>query len=379
MDPALAHARAIYEWFFAGSAFVLGTVVGSFLNVCIYRLPLGLSVNEPRRSFCPQCKAPIEWYYNLPVIGWLILRGRCAKCHGAISVRYPLVELLTGILFLMVWLRPREDAAAPFPLLAFPYMVFVALLIVATFIDFDHLMIPDEITLGSVGAGLLLSLAIPQLMGVDAPLEGLFWSAVGAAVGYATLRAVVEAGKLALGKKKIVLPKAEDFTWKRQGDDAELAIAGEIDRWSEFFSRETDELTLHCERLTLAGQSHENVTLRCFFDRVVLGEKTHPLDKLDAFSGRMREFVFPREAMGLGDVKLIAGIGAFLGWKAVFFSIASASFIGSFVGLSLLIGPKKARSLKIPFGPYLSAGALLWLFAGPQLVQWYLHFVRAGP
>jgi leader peptidase (prepilin peptidase)/N-methyltransferase len=378
MNPANPFERTVYAWFFGAFAFVLGTMIGSFLNVCIYRLPLGLSINEPRRSFCPHCRAPIAWYHNLPLVGWLWLRGRCANCRGPISVRYPLIELLTGVLFLLVWLRPQADAMAPFPILAFPYWIFVALLIVATFIDFDYLMIPDEITLGCVGAGLALSFAIPQLMDAESHLEGLLWSAIGAAAGYLTLWGVVEAGKLALGKKRIVLPQTEDFTWTRHGGDAELVIGADKDQWSEFFDRPaTDQLVLQCEQLALAGKQYENVTLRCFYDRAVLADKTYPLDTLDAFSGRLREFVIPREAMGFGDVKLIAGIGAFLGWKAVFFSIAAASCVGSVIGVGLMLLGPKARSVKIPFGPYLSLGALLWLFAGPGLVQWYLQLFRA--
>ena len=121
-------------------------MVGSFLNVCIYRLPLGMSVNEPQRSFCPNCKAQIAWYHNLPIVGWLWLRGRCANCHQPISARYPAIELLTGLLFLAVWRHFQQEW-----ILVLPGVIFVSLLIVATFIDFDHFIIPDEITIGGDG------------------------------------------------------------------------------------------------------------------------------------------------------------------------------------------------------------------------------------
>ena len=361
-----------YEVLFGVTACVLGAVVGSFLNVCIYRLPLGMSVNEPKRSFCPNCKAQIAWHQNLPVVSWLALRGRCANCHQPISIRYPLVELLTALLFLAVWWRFRDAWV-----LLLPCWIFVSLLVVATFIDFDHFIIPDEITIGGTVVGLLMSLAVPELMGETSHATGLLWSAVGAAVGYATLWLVVEAGKKAFGKKRVVLPEPEEFTWTRQGDDAALVIAGETDTWSEFFSREKDQLVLQCERLTLAGREHANVALQCYYNRVVLDGKTHALDKLDAFSGRLTEFIFPREAMGMGDVKFIACVGAFLGWRAVFFTVAAGSLVGSVVGLSVLALGPKARSLKLPFGPYLAAGALVWLFVGPEVVQWYLKFIRA--
>ena len=366
MNPAVA-----YETLFAWVAFVFGAVVGSFLNVVIYRLPLGLSVNEPKRSFCPHCKAPVAWYHNIPVAGWLWLRGRCASCQASISPRYPLVELLTGALFLAVWLHSDW-------LLAIPYWVFVSLLIAATFIDFDHFIIPDEITLGGTVAGVLCGLAFPRLLGVESPVLGLLWSVVGAVVGFLTLFAVVELGKLAFGKKRVRLEPAQDFTWEQrpEEEDAELRIGGETDRWSELFLRPKDEFVLQCERLALAGREHENVTLRCFADRLRLQETDYPLKGIQNFSGRASEYVFPREAMGFGDVKFIACIGAFLGWKAVFFTVASASMIGSIVGLgALALGPK-ARSAKLPFGPYLALGALLWVFAGPAMVGWYLGWLR---
>src|SRR6476646_12075227 len=138
-------------------AFVLGACVGSFLNVCIYRLPLNLSVNQPRRSFCPSCKTQIPWHQNLPLVSWLLLRGHCAKCGAPIVVRYFAVELLTALFFLIIWKSfPWQIAIA--------YWVFIALVIAATFIDFEHFIIPDELTIGGTVAGIVASLAEPELM-----------------------------------------------------------------------------------------------------------------------------------------------------------------------------------------------------------------------
>jgi leader peptidase (prepilin peptidase)/N-methyltransferase len=363
-----------YYDLFAAFAFVLGAIVGSFLNVCIYRLPLGLSVNEPRRSFCPHCRAQIPWYYNLPLLSWLWLRGRCASCGKPIAVRYPLVELLTAALFLLVWHQFRDAW-----ILVLPYWIFVGLIIVATFIDFDYFIIPDEITVSSIVAGVLLSFSIPQMMDVESHTLAFLWSLLGAGVGYATLRLVVEAGKLAFGRKRVVLPEPQSFAWRATGGgDAELTIGADVDVWSDFFSREKDELVLKCDQLFLAGQERGEAVLRCFFDRVELAGKAYRLESVEEFSGTLREFVFPREAMGLGDVKFIAGIGAFLGWRAVFFTVAAASLIGSVFGIALLLFGPKARSLRVPFGPYLALGALLWMFAGPALVRWYLALVHIG-
>lgn len=371
-DPSAAAYEALFRTF----AFVLGAVVGSFLNVVIYRLPLGLSVNEPKRSFCPLCKAPIRWYHNLPIVGWLILRGKCADCGARISVRYPAVEALTGLLFLAVWLRVDW-------LLAFPLWTLTALLVAATCIDFDHLIIPDEITWGGAAAGVLFSLGIPRLHGETNPALGLVWALVGAAAGYGLLWGVVEAGKLMFGRKRVRLPQVEPFTWKKvatpEGDDAELLIGNEpADKWSELFSREKDLLVMTCETLSIAGRAElRDVSLRCFYNRLELPDGTAlPLDGLETFSGRVREFVFPREAMGFGDVKFLACIGAFLGWKAVLFCVAAGSGLGSVVGLGVMLFGAKARSLRLPFGPYLAAGALAWMFAGPELVAWYGQLLR---
>src|ERR1043166_1087802 len=136
--------------------FALGCIVGSFLNVCIYRLPLEQSIVSPP-SHCPQCKYSIPWYLNVPLVTWLSLRGKCKNCGAPISVRYFLVELLTGLTFLACWLSFGRTSAW----LALVYAFFLSGLVAATFIDFEHFIIPDEITLGGMGAGVLCSFLLP--------------------------------------------------------------------------------------------------------------------------------------------------------------------------------------------------------------------------
>lgn len=370
-------ALAFYDRLFAIFAFVLGAVVGSFLNVCIYRIPLGLSVNEPRRSFCPHCKKQIPWTQNLPLISWLALRGKCANCRAPIAFRYFGVELLTAALFLAVWLHCW--AAGPW-VLAFPYWIFVGLLVVATFVDFEHFIIPDEITIGGTAAGVLLSFAIPPLMQSSLPARLLesnlwsgLWSILGAAVGFGVLWTVVELGKKVFGKKRLVFDPAENFTWTRDGDDAELQIGEEKMRWSDLFSRESDLLVMQCTRLELEDGVQENTEIRFFYDRLISSRGESALEKLDRLSGTVREIVIPREAMGFGDVKFIAAIGAFLGWQAVLFTVMCASVIGALIGLLTIVVGRREWSAKIPFGPYLALGALVWLFAGWEIVGWYLR------
>jgi leader peptidase (prepilin peptidase)/N-methyltransferase len=366
----VADPIASYQFFSDVLAFVLGAVVGSFLNVCIYRLPLNLSVNQPRRSFCPACKKEIPWQQNLPLISWLVLRGRCASCGNKISFRYFVVELLTASLFLAIWMN--------FPWqLAIAYCVFVSLLIVATFVDFEHFIIPDEVTLGGVAAGVVASFLWPALMATDRRLVAFITAVASAVLGYGLLWIVLEVGKIAFGKKKIRFEKPTPFIWTRKGEDADFVVGEERGLWSEYFSREKDLLLLHCDEAVIDTRSLGSVTLRFRYDRLMMADEALPLDKIDRITGVVRELQIPREAMGRGDLKFLASIGAFLGWRAVLFSIFAGSLLGSLVGLTTFVIGKRVWSAKLPFGPYLASGALIWLFFGNFLVRWYVGLINS--
>lgn len=354
-----------YNHLFAVVAFVLGAVVGSFLNVCIYRLPRDLSVNEPRRSFCPSCKQQIPWHQNLPLLSWLWLRGRCAHCGSRIAFRYFLVELLTALLFLAVW------RFFPWPM-ALALWVLVSLLIVATFIDFEHFIIPDEITVGGVAAGVVASFLVPELMGTGQRWSALLLSLGSGALGYGLLWIVLEAGKLAFGKKKIQLDAPTPFRWTRKGDDADFIVGEERGLWSDYFAREKDQLILLCDAAAVDGRELGPASLRFHYNRVTVAMEELHLDALGTITGVVRELQIPREAMGRGDLKFLAAIGAFLGWRAVLFSIFAGSLLGSVVGLSTMLIGKRVWSAKLPFGPYLAFGALGWMFFGEALLGWYM-------
>lgn len=354
-------------------AFVIGAMIGSFLNVVIYRLPLGRSVNEPRRSFCPLCEKPIPFYHNIPLISWLLLRGRCAECRGRIPFRYFFVELLTAALFLAVWKRcTGMDNLA----IVLPLWILIGLLVSATFIDFDHFIIPDEITKGGTLVGLVCSFLVPSLMGETGHWAGLLWSAIGAVLGYGLLWAVVEAGKLAFGRKKLVFDPSAPFTWKRDGDDATFSVGkDESMLWSDIFSRESDLLVMEVKNVKVDSQPVGETTLRFHYNRLLLTGREIALETIGTISGKVSRIVVPREAMGFGDVKFIACIGAFLGWKAVLFTVVAASVVGSLVGVGLVLARRRDASGRIPFGPYLALGALIWLFAGPAIIDWYYGFI----
>ena len=356
--------QPIYKFLFGAFAFVLGAAVGSFLNVCIYRWPVELSINRPRRSFCPNCKQPIPWHQNLPLISWLALGGRCANCGTKISFRYFAVELVTALLFLAIWESfPWQVAIA--------YWVFVSFLIIGTFIDFEHFIIPDRVTIGGIIAGAISSVAVPALMQTDSRLAAGVRSLLAAALGYVILLIVLEAGKIAFGRKRIRFDAPTPFTWTKRGDDADFVVGPEESLWSDYFAREKDRLLLQCDEVRIDHHTYGNVTLDFRYDRVTAEGHAMRLDDVTQISGVARELVIPREAMGRGDLKFLAAIGAFLGWRAVLFSLFAGSLLGSIVGLITLVVGKPVWSAKLPFGPYLAFGAVTWMFFGNMFLRWY--------
>jgi leader peptidase (prepilin peptidase)/N-methyltransferase len=358
-----------YEFVFSAFAFILGAAVGSFLNVCIYRLPLDLSVNEPRRSFCPACKKPIPWHQNLPLISWLVLRGRCANCGSKIVFRYFAVELLTALLFLAIWQGFSWQMAVA-------YWIFVSFLIAGTFIDFEHFIIPDRITIGGMIAGFVGSLAVPALMNTNSRLAAGIRSVLAAALGYVVLLIVLEAGKIAFGKKRIRFDAPTPFTWTKRDDDADFVVGTEQTLWSDHFARERDRLLLQCDETKIDNHTYGSVTLDFHYDRVGVEGNVLALDHVTEISGVARELQIPREAMGRGDLKFLAAIGAFLGWRAVLFSLFAGSLLGSIVGLIALVVGKRVWSAKLPFGPYLAFGALTWIFFGDAFLRWYIGLLN---
>jgi leader peptidase (prepilin peptidase)/N-methyltransferase len=180
--------------------FCFGCVVGSFLNVVIHRLPLGQSIVSPP-SHCPHCKYSIPWYLNVPLLTWLSLRGRCKNCGAPISVRYFIVELITGLSFLGCWLAFGHESAV----LVLVYCAVLAGLIAAMFIDFEHMIIPDEITIGGMIAGVIISTLFPKLHGQTSLLRGLLQGVLGAVWGLGLVYSVVRMGKLLFGRFRVRL------------------------------------------------------------------------------------------------------------------------------------------------------------------------------
>jgi leader peptidase (prepilin peptidase)/N-methyltransferase len=244
-------------------AFIFGAAIGSFLNVCIYRIPAETSIVKPD-SRCPSCGHPIRFYDNIPILSFLILRARCRDCGAKISWRYPLIELITGLMAMLLF----DKFGLSLVFLAF--FIFTAVLIVIAFIDLDHQIIPDILSLPGIPVFFLAAVFIVKLPWLEA--------LIGLLVGGGVL----------------------------------LAIAF------------------------------------------------------------VYELITKREGMGGGDIKLLAMIGGFLGWKSLIFVLLFSSLAGAVVGIAAMIIHKQDTKYAIPFGPFLSAAAVAWIFWGDAFMRFLI-------
>lgn len=243
--------------------FLFGLCIGSFLNVCIYRLPVSGSIMKPARSMCLNCNSIIKFYDNIPVLSYLWLRAKCRKCGHPISFRYPMIEITSGFAALCVFIKFGTTFEG------LVYYGFISSLLVITFIDIDHRIIPDVITLAGIPVFFLTAMGIPEL--------GLKNSFIGILAGGGSLFLVALVYNL----------------------------------------------------------------------------------------------ITKKEGMGGGDIKLLAMIGALTGWQGVLFTIFLSSLIGTLSGLIIMMRTQKGMNIAVPFGPFLSIGAITYVFFGRQIIQWY--------
>jgi leader peptidase (prepilin peptidase)/N-methyltransferase len=370
-DPRYWAAVPFHFWSLA--FFTFGCIVGSFLNVCIYRMPLDLSVVSPP-SHCPHCKYAIPFYLNIPLVTWLALKGRCKNCGAPISPRYFIVELLTGVAFLSCWLAFGWQS----PVLALVYCLFLAGLICATFIDFEHFIIPDEITLGGMGVGFAASFFLPSLHGVKSPGDGIIQGLLGIGIGAGIIYAILRLGKLLFGRQKLKLPSETKIIFT----ETAVCLPDQMIPYEDLFYRKSDKIVLRARTLELVDRCYQNVLVKLSagnwttggdeenrFEHGVLeidGEEINASEvaHMEAVSS---EIVLPREAMGLGDVKFMGAIGAFIGWQGALFSLMVSSMIGAAVGIILILLRKREWSSRMPYGPYIAAAAVIWLFGGGKI------------
>ncbi|WP_457622421.1 prepilin peptidase [Persephonella sp.] len=249
-------------------AFTLGLVIGSFLNVVIYRLPRGKTVSKPAFSFCPSCGNRIKWYDNIPVLSYIILRGRCRHCNSQIPIRYPFVELITGLASVFSFMKTGFSVDYIFT------FFFLCLMISITFIDIDFRIIPDQLNLIGFASGIIYTLFRNDFSLVDAVIGSLTGAGLlfGIAYFYLKLRGI--------------------------------------------------------------------------------------------------------EGLGMGDVKLMAFVGSYLGWFGSLFTIFAGSFIGAVAGIigAYFSGSEDKGKFEIPFGPFLALSATVYLFFGDTIKEWYFGF-----
>jgi len=355
---------ALPKPFWAAVFFVFGAIVGSFLNVCIHRMPRGESLVFPG-SHCPGCGYAIPWHQNIPLWSWLALGGRCANCQSPISARYMLVELLTAVLFAATWIAFGPAA----PWIAVVSSVLIAGLIAATFIDFEHYIIPDEITFGGMAAGFILSAFVPGMHMLEHTAEAMKSSALGIGVGAGIIYAILRLGKLFFGRQHI--------GW--QGDqrilfgESSLHLPAQEVPYEELFYRKSDAVRFRARTLEMVDRCYWNVDVALRQDRLHIGADTFDPETVLHLEATTGQVELPREAMGFGDVKFMAAIGAFLGPKAVIFCLMLSSVIGSIVGVTLILLRRQEWSSKLPYGPYIALAAVVWIFVGGHILEWLVR------
>ncbi len=357
------------HWVWLIPAVMIGACIGSFLNVVIYRVPLGMSVNKPKRSFCPKCKSQLKALENLPVLSWLVLRGKCGHCGAPIPFRYIGVELLTAVLFGAVWwFFPPQVAGF--------LWILMGLLVAITFIDAEHLIIPTNMTWAGSIIGLIACSVWPQLSAMAGYQfswkEGLLSGGIGWVLGFFGLWLVVELGKKAFGKRAMKFESEVDWHLKEPEGDQDpmyFVIDGEEIAWWDIFVRKTDRLIVDAASVVVDGQELSGGKLVIRETGIEFEDgRRFEIEKMVSLSGKARSVVIPREAMGMGDVHLLGMVGAFFGASGVFFSLFGASLFAIIAAMIGRIGFGKP----LPFGPFIAMGALAWMFGGWKLWRWYL-------
>ncbi len=245
--------------------FILGLIVGSFSNVCIYRIPRNESIVYPA-SHCPKCRSNISPKDNIPILSFILLKGRCRNCKSKISLQYPIVELLTGLIYLIIYL------IFGLSIQTLIYIILSSALIIIAFIDLNEQIVPDVISLPGIVVGFIISFFVPYILFIN--------SALGVLVGGGII--------LIIG------------------------LAGSV--------------------------------------------------------------IFKKEAIGGGDVKLAAMIGAFLGWRYIIISLFLGFFLGAVAGIILIMSKIKSREDVIPFGPFIVLGSFITLLWGEKIISWYIGF-----
>lgn len=344
---------------------MFGACVGSFLNVVIYRLPLGMSVNEPSRSFCPHCHKEIPWFLNIPIGSWLMLRGQSACCNQPIPVRYCQVELATAVLFAAIAYHFGAEPLATQILLC----VWGAVMLAIFCIDWEKMVVLPVLVFTATGAGILATLFAPWLVEPQSlnAGDGLLWSVCGAVGGYVVLKLVALLGRICFGRRSTTFDTTQKWSLQQAGEDIELRIGEQRYLWSELFMESANRVQLHDATICTAKEDTPG-TITFTDSTATLPDGTVlPLEEHDSLSGTCNALTTRREAMGSGDALIAMAIGAVCGWQGVLFALVAGSFIGIAQALVARIG----RGQPMPFGPAFIGGAFLYLFFGHLFIHYY--------
>lgn len=402
METYIKLTRLTYEFFFPLGmifSFAIGSCIGSFLNVCIWRIPRGENLSNPP-SHCPSCNYAIPIWYNIPIAAWLILGGKCKNCKTAISPRYIIIEAVTGIIFVLMTYRAKV-IGFPIELLLSLYFL-MATFITITFIDLKHLIIPSKITTTGVITGLCLGIALPYTiitpinheifaLSIDQQwmlnkfpklaemprVFALIFSISGFIIGYGMVWLVVEGGKLLFGKQTFKYDEPIGIMLNSHGAQAE---GDELLPWDDMFDRESDVLIIHVEEGNWKAKKQEGEFGKCILtvnhEGLKLGEKDYKLNEIKEINLKSAKFIVPREAMGRGDIKMLGMVGIFLGPVGAIFTLMFATFAGCLVGILGMFLGKITKGKQIPFGPYLAAAAAYWMLFWPETVNAYNLFIE---
>jgi leader peptidase (prepilin peptidase) / N-methyltransferase len=362
---------------------IIGALIGSFANVVIYRVPAKKSIVWPGSS-CPKCGHKIKPWENIPILSWLFLRGKCSSCKNPISIRYPLIEALTAAGFVALALRfPIET----YGLTVFPLLALFAMFVMMSMIDYDHYLLPDSLTLPAVAVAVLGTL----LYTPESGLPTLNQAIMGGAIGAGIIAMINRVGSLVLRR----FDDTRERLWPLGMDQVNLAALGGAlgGLWLGLglagLSFVINLVTKKIIRLP------EAMLYALWVIALVLSTTNLWIGPVQSISGSLaaagiisvlgsvfwwiKDMLYPETtppedddepvAMGFGDVKLAAVLGAMLGWKVVLVAIMLAFIIGAVAGV---IGRLLGGSRMVPFGPSLAIGGILALFVGQPLIQWYL-------
>ncbi|MBR4674473.1 MAG: prepilin peptidase [Victivallales bacterium] len=369
-------------WLFSAFSFILGSCIGSFMNVVVWRLPRGESLLYPP-SHCPKCGHAIRPWENIPIISWLCLKARCSNCHLPISIKYPLGEGATGLLFAFLWMRIFQRGL---PLECIPTFFFLGgALLAAALIDAEHRFIPDQVTYSGILFALLMAIVLPSgrlaLLPQPNPHAGtliftgvktmlLNWRfdltphplttalidcTLGAAMGYAILALFAWSTRRLFGNVSKSFRKPVPATITKEG----IRLHNTFRAWEDVLDSIGDTLIIHGTLPSEKNIAKITANAKGFS----IDGKSSPWEATSKKEIKIERIATTRDVIGYGDVKLLAMIGAFLGADATIYILLTAALLAIFYAIASMLFHRRFIP-SLPFGPFLAIATLLWMLFG---------------